>query len=131
MNTWLLLLLLTLTTYRATRFVVEDDFPPMLWIRDRLAGGWRPVTQKELTDNPSMVGRHRRMVDDVPHVFIHRAKWVPEWLASLLSCPWCASGWLSAGIVASADAWVSVPLPVAFWGAVWGAGAILAAQSWA
>ena len=47
MNTALLLIVMSLATYRLTRLVVADTFPPVLWLRDRLAGGWRPLTAKE------------------------------------------------------------------------------------
>jgi hypothetical protein len=45
MNPWLFLVLLpamALTTYRLTRLLVADTFPPVLWLRDRpLAAGVR------------------------------------------------------------------------------------------
>lgn len=47
MDTGLLLLVMALATYRLTRLVVEDTFPPVLWLRDRVAGGWRPLTLAE------------------------------------------------------------------------------------
>src|SRR5690606_5477694 len=47
METWLLLLVMSLATYRGTKLVVEDTFPPVLWLRDKLAGGWREPTMKE------------------------------------------------------------------------------------
>ncbi len=33
---WFLFVLLSLATFRATRLVVHDDFPPIRWARDRI-----------------------------------------------------------------------------------------------
>lgn len=44
METWLLLLVMALATYRGTKLIVEDTFPPVLWLRDRLVGGWFNVS---------------------------------------------------------------------------------------
>lgn len=55
MSAWLLLVLLSTATYRLTRLVVTDDFPPILWMRDRLVGGWRALTEAEearVSDQP-------------------------------------------------------------------------------
>lgn len=126
MNEWLLFVLLSLTVYRATRLVVSDTFPPVLWLRDRIAGGWRPLTEAEENAPP----KDTELVDGEPHRYVERWGWSPQWLADLLSCVWCASGWVAAGVVWAASTWSSVPLPVLMWGAVWGAGALLASQTW-
>lgn len=127
MNTWLLLFLLSLGTYRLTRLVVEDTFPPVLWARDNLVGGWRPVTTKEeegsVYDGKDDEGNHLKF--NVP------VSWSPFWLRELLSCPWCASGWLSLVLVLGCLPFVSVPLPVLFWLASWALGSLLASQAWA
>jgi hypothetical protein len=135
METWLLVVVMALATYRLTRFVVEDDFPPMLWVRERLVGGWKPLTEAEcgllLSDLlPTSYGPLEK-IDDRPHRFVHRASWSPKWLADLLSCPWCASGWIAAGVTAGTWAVVGLPVPLLVWPAVWAAGALLAAQEWA
>lgn len=36
----------------------------------------------------------------------------PEWLGDLVTCPWCASVWLSAAITATTQLFISVPAPV-------------------
>lgn len=66
--------------------------------------------------------------DGEPLIKIKPWEWVPAWLSELVSCPWCASGWLSLGVVAASDAVLGVPSPVLMWGGVWALGAILAAQ---
>jgi len=135
METWLLLLVMSLAVYRLTRFVVEDDFPPMLWVRERLVGGWKPLTVEErgrllAGDLPTQYAP-LETIDDVPHRFVHRAPWSPKWLADLLSCPWCASGWIAAGVTAGTWAVIGLPVPLLVWPAVWAAGALIAAQEWA
>jgi Protein of unknown function (DUF1360) len=49
-----------------------------------------------------------------------------EWIGDLLSCHWCASGWLSLGVVLLADVWLSVPAPALAWGVAWAGAAIIA-----
>jgi hypothetical protein len=121
---WLLIILMILASYRLTRFVVRDTFPPILWVRDRLAGGYRDITEpewKEFTlDHPEV---HE---GDDGHVkrYVHRASWSPYWLAELLSCPWCASAYVSGAVVLATDLTTGVPLPwlagLATWaGAAW------------
>jgi hypothetical protein len=90
MNPWLLLILLALGTYRMTRFVVRDDFPPARATRE-----W--------------IMKHG-----------------PEWLGDLVSCHYCASAYIAAGLVWAADLVGSVPTPGLMWLAVWGAGALIA-----
>jgi Protein of unknown function (DUF1360) len=139
MPTWLLIVLLVLATYRLTRLVVKDDFPPVLWLRDRMVGGWRPLTEKEWAavrgDSEAAVTKYA--VRDVDHGngpvssrYLVRARWVPQWLADLLSCPWCASGWVALALVVAVAFTTGVPVPLLVWPAVWGAAALLAARDW-
>ena len=136
MNPWLFLVLLpamALTTYRLTRLVVADTFPPVLWLRDRLVGGWRPLTAKEEEAPVAVPWRNQTAEHDgVMERYIVRWPWVPHWLADLLSCPFCASGWIGAGVVAAtwfAPAGASVP--VLCWFSAWALGGLTAAQDWA
>jgi hypothetical protein len=139
---WLLLLVMSLATYRLTRLVVEDTFPPVLWLRDRLVGGWRPLTLREsetgrlpvLVEGQSVTVAGLgglTMVDGEVQRYARRWKRSPFWLAELLSCPWCASGWIAAGVTAGVWASVGLPVPVLVWLATWAVGALLASQEWA
>lgn len=143
MPVWLLILCMAVANYRLTRLITKDDFPPVLWLRDRLAGGWRPLTTKEqestvlpaLHDGELFVADP--MLGDLTLVngrvnrYVRRAKWSPYWLADLVSCPWCVSGWLAAALTAAVAITVGVPAPLLVWGAVWGASALLASREWA
>lgn len=139
MNPWLFLILLpamALTTYRLTRLVVADTFPPVLWLRDRLVGGWRPLTGKESEQARSAglayMPWKTTAIDDVENRWVERARWVPHWLADLLSCPFCASGWIGAGVVAGAwFAPAGLSVPALCWFSAWAIGGVLAAQEWA
>ena len=88
----LLLLLMTVATYRVTRVVVEDTFPPVQWVRDRVTGEQQPVVQ--------------------------RWRWIPDWVSELIGCSWCTSVWVAAGVVTLTLPWASIPLPVLTWLAV-------------
>jgi hypothetical protein len=144
MSLWLLLVVMSLATYRLTRLVVADTFPPVLWLRDRLVGGWREPTLKEQHHEWYPQGEVKEgsrksvpglgmfsLVDGDLLIFARRWSWSPFWLAELLSCPWCASGWLAAGVTAGVWAVVGLPVPLLVWLAVWAVGALLAAQEWA
>jgi hypothetical protein len=143
MDLWLLLIVMSLATYRLTRLAVADTFPPVLWLRDRLAGGWRAPTMKEQHHNlfpgdeveegalrhVEGLGMFTR-TDGELQIYRRRWEWSPFWLAELVSCPWCASGWLAGGVTAGVWWWVVLPVPVLCWLAVWAVGALLAAQEW-
>jgi hypothetical protein len=150
METWLLLIVMSLAVYRLTRLVVEDTFPPVLWLRDRLAGGWRPLTEKEQSmltiespnqwmsvvreprvPNPAVADWHVQEIDGEQRRWVQRSKRSPFWLAELISCPWCASGWVALAVTSGTWAWVGLPVPVLVWFAVWAVGALIAGQEWA
>lgn len=140
MDLWLLLLVMSLATYRLTRLLVADTFPPVLWLRDRLAGGWREATEPEvdaLHDGVDALAEalalnpYYREFDGVVNRCVIRKRWSPFWLAELFSCPWCASGWVAAGVTAAVWATGGLPVPLLCWPAVWAVGALIAAQEWA
>ena len=54
----------------------------------------------------------------------YETRW--EWFGDLVSCHWCASGWLALGIVFATTVFHAVPLPWLTWGAVWAGAAIIA-----
>lgn len=135
--TWFVFSLLCLTAYRLTRLIVKDTFPPVLWIRDRLAGGWRPMTDAEWRYRMSTeylkipVEQRWRTTSDTgkrEHRWVERAGWSPDWLAELLSCPWCASAYVSGALVAAVDLVYGIPVPWLQGPAVWAVAAVLASR---
>jgi hypothetical protein len=128
MSPWFLLAGMSLATFILTKLVVDLDFPPVLWVRDRVIGGWRPLTTAEaanLADVPA-----RRTIDGEGHRYVERKSWIPLFFADLISCPWCTSGWIALGTVGCTWLAVGLPVPVLMWFAVWALGALLAQHDW-
>jgi len=51
-------------------------------------------------------------------------RWVPDWLAELISCRWCASVWVGGGVTLVTWLWIGLPVPLLVWaltasGAAW------------
>ena len=86
------LVLLALTSYRLTRLLVVDNFPPILWLRTKLTGD-----------------------DDEG---IRPAAWVPWWLEYLAGCYWCVSVWVSGVVVLVVTLTSDLPYPPLVWGGV-------------
>lgn len=137
MPVWLLLIVLVLGSYRLTRLIVKDDFPPVLWVRDHLAGGWRPLTTKEWEQITQAARDHAdkpfttQAIKDVESRYVVRSKYSPWWLGDLISCPWCVSAYVSLALVGGAALTVGLPDPLFAWFAVWGASALIASKEWA
>lgn len=127
MSPWFALAAMSLATFILTKLVVDLDFPPVLWVRDRVVGGWRPLTMKE--DRTKEFGVS--VIDGVDHRHVVRTPWIPLFFAELMSCPWCVSGWLSAGIVTGTWAVTGLPVPLLLWPASWALGALLAQHDYA
>lgn len=137
---WLIELLMILASYRLTRLVVRDTFPPVLWLRDRLAGGWRDLTLAELEQyNRSSASRKALLRtdwsydpdDDSHQRYVPRKSWSPHWLAELITCPWCASAYVSGAVTLAVDLTVGVPAPWLTGVAVWAGASLLASREWA
>lgn len=119
MSLWLLFVLMALATARLTRVVVKDDFPPAYWLRSKIVYARPPIVQR--TKAPTQ--DRKRWVNDPS-----QDKLEFWWLGALCSCAWCASAYVSGGIVFAVCALHGLPLPLLIWAAVWGAGATLAAK---
>lgn len=133
MPLWLLSIVLVFGSYRLTRLITKDDFPPVLWARDRLAGGWRPLTEREWSQfrEEGHTEFKTTTLDGETNRWVQRASWSPYWLADLVTCPWCASAYVSLGLVGGTALWVGLPVPLLMWLGVWAASAVLASQEWA
>lgn len=84
--------LLALTSYRLTRLLVVDNFPPILRVRELLTGD-------EETNRPA-------------------ASWVPWWLEYLAGCYWCVSVWVSGLVTLAVTLASDLPYPLLVWGGV-------------
>lgn len=130
---WFVLTLMALTVYRLTRLVIKDTLPPVLWLRDHIAGGWRPLTDGEWAELRSSDKTVQgpwplRTTDGDTKRYTYRWSWSPEWLAELWSCPWCVSGWIAGGVTAVTDIVIGIPVPVLQGVAVWALGAVAASR---
>lgn len=96
---WLVYILIFLVTFRVTRLIIEDTFPPIGVPREAIMNWWVP-DEEWLHTHP----------DDVSH-------WgaLGRSLRYLFSCPWCMSVWVGAGVVYVFTLYESVPLPYAAW----------------
>lgn len=147
MTLFLVILGLPGAAYRLTRLITKDTFPPVLWLRDHIAGGVRKPVRAELYHEeypndlepgvsrlvPGMHGVWYLGPDG--EVLVHRgkAKWSPHWLGELITCPWCASAYVSAATTAYGAylGWFSWPQAVVVWLYVWAVAAIVASKEWA
>jgi hypothetical protein len=96
----LLILLLVLTIYRVTRFVIADTWPPIDVPRTWLVNQWVP-DEDWITSHP----------EAVPH-------WgaLGRSLHYLFACPWCMSVWVGGGLIWSLDEWWQpIPAPLLVW----------------
>lgn len=103
MSVELTLILMTLTTYRLARFLVDDEFPPMKWIREKLTGPYATPPDSEA----------------------RRTTRVPYWLAYLFTCPWCMTVWTSGLVTLLVAVTVGIPAPLLVWLAVAAAAALI------
>ena len=96
----ILLVVLGLVTYRATRLVVDDEFPPVRLPREAILR-W--------SEKSPGGGGVRRSIGD------------------LLSCRYCASGWVSLTVTCAAWVWLpaGVPMPPFTWFATWAIGVLI------
>jgi hypothetical protein len=108
-NDFLLIIVLGLATFRITWLVTRDDFVPI-----RLTRNWIVSRRPDvLAERPAGKGRHSEKYQD---------HW---WLGELVTCTWCASGWVSFGIVGIVWLLQGILLPVFAWWAVWGIGSFM------
>jgi uncharacterized protein DUF1360 len=114
MNLGLLLVLCWFAVGRITRLVVQDDFPPLLAPRRWIVGRYPDKLNVPLP--AGKYAEHPRQ----------RTHW---WLGELVTCPWCASGWVALATWLLVWHWQPLPLPVIWWPAIWMGGAVLAART--
>lgn len=109
----LLLIMMSLVAFRITWFITRDSFPPVRWVRER-------VIELDYRTAKSVLYRdtdHQQWRDD-------RGPWT--WLADLITCHWCISVWVAAGVTLAVDATIGLRLPLLWFGAVAALAAIIA-----
>jgi hypothetical protein len=115
MPLWLILILLSLASFRLTRLIVLDTFPPIAIAR-RWIQHARPTVQRK-------VDVHK---DGLIFTGTLEEYW---WLGELVGCTWCASAYTSGGTVVIWWACYGLQAPVLCWLAVWGAAAYLSVKT--
>lgn len=101
MPTWLLDVLIILTVYRITRVVTRDRFPLVHYPRTYAVAYFDPDPE------------HRQHYPWARK----RGGWVGESIAYLVTCDWCVSTYVGAGVVWLTTLWWSVPVPYLVWAA--------------
>lgn len=101
---WLTLLVDGLATYRLTRLIVRDDFPPIKKLRDWMLRRW-PAADVEYATADIDDGYVRGTRTAVRALRIENEQYVygpehPSWIGDLITCPWCAGMYAAAGVVA-------------------------------
>jgi uncharacterized protein DUF1360 len=90
---WLIILLFFLAVYRASRFIGQDTFPPVAWVR------WRLVHRRVPGDPEASLESFRH------DTWAVRAPWLEYLLGNNTDtgCPWCISLWVA--LFGSAALW--------------------------
>jgi hypothetical protein len=79
---------------------------------------------------PDRANKLFKVIDGEDYRWIDRTPWVPLFFSDLISCPWCAGGWLALGITTGTWSTVGLPLPLLMWPATWALGSLLASRDW-
>lgn len=98
-----LFILMSLSSYRIARFIVDDQFPPMKWLREKFTGPYAAPLD-------SLERQQTR---------------IPYWLAYLFTCPWCMTVWTAGLVTLLVAVTVGVPAPLLVWLAVAAAAALI------
>jgi len=100
---WLVVILICLATHRVTRFITRDAFPlvasPRRWIEKR----WDPFDDATWEKWRGLDRKQRRELVHQVREQGSNIGWpnpVGHSIAYLVTCDWCASIWVSAGLVA-------------------------------
>lgn len=113
-----------LATARLARLVTTDTFPPVRWARDRILVRW-PAPGQPLDGDAHDRGFHgaRGILpgggwspthEDFDELGKQRTVWTDGTpIGELVTCPWCASIWLAAGVVVARRLAPSIWDPIA------------------
>lgn len=104
MPVWFLYVIIWLTTFRVTRLIIQDTFPPVAWPRQKILDWLKPDYEEFF--------RTHDVNEEPPKAHLGA---FGRSLHYLGTCPWCMSVWVGAGVVWIFTLYVSVPLPFVAW----------------
>lgn len=114
---WYVAVLIALATFRLTRLIIKDEFPPVKWPRDKILNWLDPDDEYKI----EWLAKHGTGLEP-PDGHLGA---VGRSLAYLLACPWCMSVWVGAGLTYATTFYVTVPLPWLVWAGACAAAGIL------
>jgi hypothetical protein len=118
---FLVFVLLALATFRTTRLLIKDEFPPVKWPRDKILNWLDPDDDWKIEWLAKRNLAGEKLVDP-PDGHLGA---LGRTIAYLMTCPWCASVWVAAGATYIATLFTSVQLPWLMWPAVAGVSGLL------
>lgn len=97
---WVTLVLITLATYRLTRFITRDAFPLVAVPRNWLQRKWDPFDDAGWENLPLYTGEARAFLfSELAKKGIPRPSQLKRSIAYLVTCAWCVSIWVGAVVV--------------------------------
>lgn len=120
MSLWLLVVLMILASFRLTRLIVADTFPPIRVARHWLQSRRPTVIYEQDTHTYDEANKINQI-----KTYWHEDYW---WLGELVGCAWCASAYVSGAVVLVVWALYGLPMPILVWLAVWGGSAWIASD---
>lgn len=109
---WVTLLLIAAATFRLTRFITRDAFPPMALTREWIQSKWDPFDDKSWENWKLYTGEERALlIKGLRERGVPKPSQLKRSIAYLVTCVWCVSIWVGAGVtlfaVLTPSHWVS------------------------
>ncbi len=104
---WYVAVLISLATFRLTRLIIKDSFPPIKTPRDAVLNWLDPDDEWKI----EWLARHGTGLEP-PDGHLGA---LGRSLAYLITCPWCMSVWVGGGLTYVVTLYTSVPLPYLVW----------------
>jgi hypothetical protein len=104
---WLVVVLVSLATFRITRLLIKDTIPVVKVPRDTLVGWLDPDDEYKI----EWLAKHGTGREP-PSGHLGA---LGRTLAYLVTCPWCMSVWVGAAVTYATTLYASVPLPWLTW----------------
>jgi len=112
---WMTVVLTCLATYRLTRLITSDAFPPIARPRRWIDKHWNPFPDQDAWESylASPVAAKkivREMLHDRYGITSRPTGWKRS-IAYLIGCPWCTSVWLGAVVTAFVMIFIGLTWP--------------------